>query len=66
MTSTTRVQKLRDSRKAAGLAEVRGIWAPKDQHDAFKRELRRVCEALCKTEQPAKGMQPEMRSQDGT
>ncbi len=36
MTSTPRVAKLRDSRKAAGLAEVRGIWAPPDQHARIK------------------------------
>ncbi len=36
MTSTPRVQALRDRRKASGLSEVRGIWAPKDQHQRIK------------------------------
>jgi hypothetical protein len=30
------VTKIRLSKKARGLAEVRGIWAPKDQHEMIK------------------------------
>jgi hypothetical protein len=42
MTSNHRVQKLRNARKAEGLAEVRGIWAPKDQHQRIKAAARQL------------------------
>ncbi len=42
MTSTPRVQALRDRRKASGLSEVRGIWAPPDQHQRIKEVVRKL------------------------
>ncbi len=54
MKSTERVQALRDRRKAEGLSEVRGIWAPPDQHARIKREAMAMRDlmALVKMDQP--------------
>jgi hypothetical protein len=45
MTAKTNAEKqaeLRARRKAQGLEELRGIYAPKSQHAALKAELRRI------------------------
>lgn len=36
-TSTEKARTLRDKRAREGLAEVRGVWAPKDEHAAIKQ-----------------------------
>jgi hypothetical protein len=40
--STIRAQELRQRRLAAGLSEVRGIWAPQSEHAAIKALAERL------------------------
>ncbi len=42
MTSTHRVQALRNRRKAAGLSEVRGIWARPEDHARIKEQAFKI------------------------
>jgi len=48
MTAKTSAEKqadMRARRKAQGLEELRGIYAPKSQHASLKAELRRIIES---------------------
>lgn len=44
-TATERSQKLRESRAAEGLAEVRGVFAPKEDHPKLREAFRKLVEA---------------------
>lgn len=44
-TATERSQKLRESRAAEGLAEVRGVFAPKNDHPKLREAFRKIVEA---------------------
>jgi len=51
-TATARSQALREKRAAAGLAEVRGIWASPEHH----RSIKAVADALADQLQGAKNI----------
>ena len=36
LTDAERQQRRREKKSAAGLSEVRGIWAPKEHHDTIR------------------------------
>lgn len=43
-TSTARVREFRERMRKEGLHEVRGIYAPKDQHEAIKAVAAEIVE----------------------
>ena len=58
MTAKTNAQKQADFRaraKDAGMAEVRGIIAHKDHHEAIKEAARKVAAKLVKANRPTAG-----------
>lgn len=44
MTGAERVAALRARRRAQGLEEVRGIWAPKLMHEAIRKMAQGLCD----------------------
>lgn len=46
MTKAEMMRRLREERREQGLEEVRGIWAPKDQHEAIKKAAERIIKRL--------------------